>query len=122
MVRCAAMFTTPRKQIRLPPDEYLGTALSFVTICCQDRLSIFSESTRSMAAIEALRCEAKSRQFLVHAFCLMPDHIHFLAEGAAPNSDLLRFVAQVKQRTGYILRNDVTNELWQRRFYDHILR
>jgi REP element-mobilizing transposase RayT len=52
----------------------------------------------------------------------MPDHIHFLAEGTAPGSDLLRFVSQWKQQTGYMFRNDVPKELWQRRFYDHILR
>jgi len=52
----------------------------------------------------------------------MPDHVHFLLEGTSPGSDLLRFVAQWKQQTGYMFRNDVIKGLWQRRFYDHILR
>jgi putative transposase len=122
MVLCGGMFTAPRKQIRLPPDEYLGTSISFVTICCQDRLTVFTDDSRGRAAIEALRRVAQSQRFLVHAYCLMPDHVHFLAEGTAPGSDLLRFVSQWKQQTGYMFRNDVIKGLWQRRFYDHILR
>jgi hypothetical protein len=48
------MFVAPRKQIRLPPDEYLGTAISFVTICCENRLVIFQHAGRATAAVEAL--------------------------------------------------------------------
>jgi putative transposase len=116
------MFTAPRKQIRLPPDEYLGTAISFVTICCENRLMFFRDESRSQAAIDALRRVSQSMQFLVHAFCFMPDHVHLLLEGTAAGSDVLRFVAQWKQQTGYLFRNDVPKGLWQRRFYDHILR
>ena len=116
------MYTTPRKQIRLPPDEYLGTSISFVTICCQNRVPVFADGTRSAAAIEALKRVSQSMQFLVPAFCFMPDHVHLLMEGTAPGSNLLRFVAQWKQQTGYMFRNDVSRKLWQRRFYDHILR
>jgi REP-associated tyrosine transposase len=116
------MSTTPRKQIRLPPNEYLGTAISFVTICCGNRVPVFRDPNRSNAAIEALKRVAQLMQFLVHAFCFMPDHVHLLMKGTAPCSDLLGFVAQWKQQTGYMFRNDVLKGLWQRRFYDHILR
>ena len=116
------MFTTPRKQIRLPPNEYLGTGTSFVTICCENRLIIFENASRGNVAIEALRRVSQSMRFLVHAYCLMPDHVHFLVEGTAPGSDLVRFVNQWKQQTGYLFRNDLPKGFWQRRFYDHILR
>jgi putative transposase len=116
------MFFAPRKQIRLPPDEYLGTAISFVTICCERRISIFQDASRSIVAIEALRRVSQSMQFLVHAFCVMPDHVHFLMEGTAPGSDLVRFVNHWKQQTGFLFRNDLPKGFWQRRFYDHILR
>ena len=116
------MFLAPRKQIRLPPDEYLGTAISFVTICCENRLVIFQNAGRSSAAVEALRRTSQLMHFLVHAFCLMPDHAHFLVEGTTPGSDLVRFVAQWKQQTGYLFRNELPKGFWQRRFYDHVLR
>jgi putative transposase len=116
------MFLAPRKQIRLPPDEYLGTAISFVTICTENRLAIFHNASRSNTAVEALRRTARLMQFLVHAFCLMPDHAHFLVEGTSASSDLLRFVSQWKQQTGYLFRDELPKRFWQRRFYDHILR
>jgi putative transposase len=116
------MFIAPRKQIRLPPDEYVGTAISFVTICSADRTVIFQDASRSNIAIAALRHASQLQYFLVHAFCLMPDHVHFLLEGTTPGSDLVRFVARWKQQTSYLVRHDLPKGFWQRRFYDHILR
>jgi len=122
MVQYPHMFLAPRKQIRLPPDEYIGTAISFITICCENRLAIFQDASRSNAASAILRRASQSMQFLVHAFCLMPDHVHLLLEGTAAGSDLVRFVAQWKQQTGYLFRHELPKRFWQRRFYDHILR
>jgi len=116
------MFIAPRKQIRLPPDEYLGISISFVTICSEHRIPIFHHASRGNIAIAALRDVSRSLQFLVHAFCLMPDHVHLLVEGTTPGSDLVRFVARWKQQTGYLFRHDLPKRFWQRRFYDHILR
>jgi putative transposase len=116
------MFIAPRKQIRLPPDEYLGTATSFVTICCENRLVVFQSVSNGNVAIEALRRVSQTMQFLVHAYCLMPDHVHLLVEGITPSSDLAKFVRQWKQQTGYLFRNELPKGFWQRRFYDHILR
>jgi putative transposase len=116
------VFTTPRKQIRLPPGEYLGTAISFVTICCEDRIAIFQDPKRCRVAIDSLRRTSQAMQFLVHAFCLMPDHVHLLVEGISPGSDLVRFVSQWKQQAGYLFRKELRKGFWQRRFYDHILR
>jgi len=52
----------------------------------------------------------------------MPDHLHFLAEGMANGSDLVKFVDAFKQRTAYEFRRSHRQQLWQTRFYDHILR
>src|SRR5712672_4026036 len=90
------MFFTPRKQIRLPPDEYLGPAISFVTICCESRRIIFQDPGRCKVAIEALKRTSQEAQFSVHAYCLMPDHVHFLLEGTGPGSNLVKFVSQME--------------------------
>ena len=116
------MFIAPRKQIRLMPDQYIGRAIYFVTICTQGRLPIFNDANRCKAAIEALNRTALSAQFLVHAFCVMPDHAHLLLEGGGAGSNLVKFVNQWKQLTGYLFRNELHRSFWQRRFYDHILR
>jgi putative transposase len=61
-------------------------------------------------------------KFLIHAYCFMPDHVHFLVEGQAPSSDLVQFVGQWKQTTGYLFRNDLPSRFWQKRFHDYVLR
>ena len=116
------MFIAPRKPIRLMPDQYIGRAIYFVTICSEGRRPIFNDADRCVIAREALWRVADGAAFLVHAFCFMPDHVHFLAEGETPGSNLVKFVNQWKQLTGYLLRGDVPRGFWQRRFYDHILR
>jgi putative transposase len=116
------MFVAPCKQIRLPRDQYLGTKIYFVTICCEDRRAIFLDANRAERAIEALKRISKAMRFLVHAYCLMPDHVHLLVEAQSATSNLIKFVAQWKQSTGYLFRHELPRRFWQRRFCDHILR
>src|SRR2546423_5073217 len=116
------MSTAPRKEIRLPRDEYIGPKIYFITICCEDRFPIFNDGALAKIAIEALRRISESQKFLVHAFCIMPDHVHFLLEGTVATSDIVIFVARWKQFTGYAFREQLPPRFWQRRFYDYVLR
>ena len=51
----------------------------------------------------------------------MPDHVHLLLTGA-DDADLLRFVKDFKQRTGYAYRRANAKALWQKSYYDHVVR
>lgn len=112
----------PRKNIRLTRDEYVGKRIYFLTICAEELRSIFKDSARAKATIEELRKVADRMKVLVHAFCVMPDHVHILVEGQTPNTDVVKFVTQWKQGTGYMFRHELPPRFWQRRFYDHVLR
>ena len=59
---------------------------------------------------------------MIDAYCLMPDHLHFLAVGITPSSNFLRFVESFKQKTAYLYVQKTHLRLWQRNYYDHILR
>jgi hypothetical protein len=52
----------------------------------------------------------------------MPEHVHFLAAGRSDASNLIQFVKAFKQATGYAWRERSRGPLWQKSFYDHILR
>jgi REP element-mobilizing transposase RayT len=69
-----------------------------------------------LAAISAA-CE-----FNIHAYCLMPDHLHFLAEGRTDSSDLLEFVSDFKRQTSFDWNKRSEFPLWQKKYYDHVLR
>jgi len=110
------------KNIRLPAPRYRGTQWHFVTMCCADRRREFAAPGRASWIVDELRQQADTHRFAVHAYCAMPDHLHALAMGTEAASDLLRFVKSLKQRTGYEFRKTFRRDLWQKKFYDHILR
>jgi putative transposase len=109
-------------RIRLPSGNYLGRQTYFVTICCADRRPVFANPVAGRWALAELFASASKHFFSLHCFCLMPDHLHFLAKGTADDCDLTKFVHVFKQRTSYEYRKRHQRQLWQTRFYDHILR
>jgi putative transposase len=111
-----------RKNIRLAPLNYLGYGTYFVTICTHDRIPHFADTSLGHVTLGHLISLSGRHSFLLHAFCLMPDHLHLLAEGSSPQSNLLRFITAFKQRTAFAHKNRADDPLWQTKFYDHILR
>jgi putative transposase len=111
-----------RKSHRLDPQEYLGEKWSFVTMCCEQRKPVFLSSDKAKWIIEVLRAEALLHQFAVDAYCVMPDHMHFLAFGKVPTSNLLVLANSLKQKSGYVYQKELGLRLWQKNYYDHVLR
>jgi putative transposase len=110
------------KNIRLPRANYVGQQHYFVTICCFNRRRIFTDRSRCSWLLDGFRSENASRDFAIHAYCLMPDHFHFLVEGLDPTSDLLNLIKSFKLKTSRAYIRQTGQVLWQRRFFDHILR
>ena len=110
------------KYPRLPADNYLGRRLTFVTICTAERRPVFTDLTTGQWALGKLLDIAAQYSFSLHAYCLMPDHLHFIAVGATNSCDLPKFVHAFKQRTGFGYHQLHQKQLWQTRFYDQILR
>jgi putative transposase len=52
----------------------------------------------------------------------MPDHLHFLAQGLDGRADLLRLLKSFKIKSSRTYERECGQILWQRRFFDHILR
>ena len=111
-----------RKPHRLPLEEYCGEKWYFVTLCSEKRAPILVDPRIAKWLIETLRRESEVQGFLTDAYCLMPDHLHFLAVGVTPSSNFLRFVKSFKQKTAYRYLQKTGSRLWQRNYYDHILR
>jgi putative transposase len=111
-----------RKNKRLTPPSYVGRGIYFVTVCCEKRCPVFvTESAGTWLVKWLTRCAAQ-HEIAVHAYCVMPDHLHVLAEGTNENCDLVRFVSEFKQQTGYLYQRKAKKRLWQARYYDHVLR
>jgi len=97
------------KNIRLPLDRYVGTAWFFVTFCCENRKKIFLEPTRAQWFLDDLRSDALSHALAIHAYCVMPDHVHLLSQGLTPTSDLFRCLTALKKRTGFTYKQETSH-------------
>ncbi len=110
------------KNIRLPLDRYVGTAWFFVTFCTERRKQIFLDPTRAQWFVDNLRCEALTHTVALHAYCVMPDHVHLLTQGLTPTTNLLRFLKSLKRKTGFAYKQQTNQQLWQKKSYDHAVR
>jgi putative transposase len=111
-----------RKPIRLHPLRYVGQLSYFITFCCARRRPVFADARLAAWFVRILREHANVHRFAVHAYCVMPDHFHALLYGLDPSCNLLALVKTLKQTTAHEYQQARHHPLWQKRFYDHILR
>jgi putative transposase len=112
----------PHKNIRLPGSHYVGQREYFITICCDGRRAVFREPAKALWLIDELRRHSTRHHFAVYAYCVMPEHFHALVRGLELGSDLLVFLKAFKQETAYEFQRKFHAALWQKKFYDYILR
>src|SRR5258705_36608 len=90
-----------RRVARLSPENYFGRQTYFVTICCDHRAPFLRTPATAQSVLAVLLQCAATHSFLLHAYCLLPDHSHVLAEGLHERSDLREFIRVFKQRSAF---------------------
>ena len=110
------------KNIRLQRFNYVGRRCYFITLCCFERHPVFANPGRRTWLLDIFRAESVARFFAIHAYCIMPDHFHFLVKGQEVSSDLLEFVKSLKIKSSRLYQSETSQVLWQKKFFDHILR
>ncbi len=69
-----------------------------------------------------LRQCAGQFSYRLFAYCLMPDHLHLLVAPKNSKTSVSEFVRHFKSRTAFVFKAQGGGQLWQRGFYDHIVR
>ena len=110
-----------RKKNRLARDVYDGPGTFSVTVSTSDRRKHFTNAANVELCRYALTEAADSQRFIVLAYVFMPDHLHLLVEGTEA-SNLIQFMTAFKQLTEYRFRRAGGERLWQKGYYDHVLR
>jgi putative transposase len=116
-----------REQIhRLSPTLYLGQIAISFTACIKGRIPILND-IEVFDALTKILIETLKRWYCdAHVFLFMPDHCHLLIQGNKDESNLLGFMKDFKQRSGYWFSQRrlkaAATAKWQKDFYDHILR
>ena len=111
-----------RRPPRLADSEYIGAVRIFLTMCTLQRTRIFITS----ATVDNVRAEmlrtGESYGVEIIAYCFMPDHVHALIQGLAEDSNLLKWMKMLRQRSGHCYRTRNRRRLWQEGYVDRFLR
>ena len=95
----------------------------FVTVCCAKRHQIFVSPPSVRIAVECLQRTQRRLQWQAHKICLMPDHVHLLLSPLENREQSLSpFIQCWKSCVTMRLRQSVAGQIWQREFFDRLLR
>ena len=111
-----------RKPNRLPAGRYRGKQFFFVTICVQERKPVFSDARLVAQLSQVLTESCMKCGFGLYAYCFMPDHVHIEVVGLQDAANLQELVRAFKGVAARVARDFRVRNLWQKGFYDHILR
>ncbi len=110
-----------RRSLRLLSHDYAESRPYHVTWGTRrGRPILLADTARAVA--DCIEAEADRTPADLYAYCVMPDHVHVLLV-PRERGNVIRFVQAVKSRTAraYIALGG-TEKLWQRGFYDRIVR
>lgn len=135
-----------RKRIRLDSYDYSDNGVYFITICTKDKKKLFWNKSSPCgseivypdclsyygkivySAIENIHCIYSYAQ--VNVFTVMPNHIHLLLSItndvmensgrmiSAPTKNISTIIGQLKRSVS----KEIGKPIWQKSFYDHIVR
>jgi len=112
-----------RKNPRLRDFDYSQPYAYFLTICTRNKENFFSEPTLNLEIINCLKQERIEKEIAIYAYCLMPDHIHLLISPLEKGVNVSKFIGGFKSKTTRIAwKHGLKDQVWQGRFYDHIVR
>jgi putative transposase len=111
-----------RKTNRLKDFEYTNPFIYSVTICSYKKSKTFVNRDTVSESLKHLEKSAHRHNLQVLAYCFMPDHLHILVGSNNIQVSLINFIKYFKQKTGYEFKKKHHIKLWQKSFYDHILR
>lgn len=111
-----------RRRNRLPRSCYLGQQWYFITVCSSGNRATFSDGGLVGVLLDLLREQCHACSFDLYAYCFMPDHVHLLVAGQSDDSDAIKLLHDFKGIATARARRLGLRTLWEKGFYDHILR
>lgn len=118
------------RSIRLKNFDYASPGVAYhITIGTSQKQNIFTNPVTNQQIINVLKNSSALYGYHLIAYCLMPDHLHILIQAGENPKDLREFVRGFKSYCSIATRSVATPvatktnmKMWQRGFYEHILR
>jgi putative transposase len=111
------------RSLRLKGFDYSTPGAYFLTICSSEGQEVFCDPNLASEVIKSLKEHSKRYCYKIYTYCLMPNHLHILVglgEHARPVSQFMQCFKSLTTRMFWKLGGK--GKLWQRGFYDHIVR
>jgi putative transposase len=88
----------------------------FITSATASRRRLFQVEQNALLLIEILQEQRKKNRFKLHAFVIMPDHVHLLL-APSPEISLEKAVQFIKGNFSFRLKSQL--DVWERSFTNH---
>lgn len=121
-----------RRSIRIKDYDYSQEGLYFITICCKERNRILGIIEDNKVLInqygniiknELIALNQKYKNTNILKYVIMPDHIHFIIELMNGNKKTIGDIIKTyKSVTSKRINKIEPINLWQRNYYEHIIR
>src|ERR1043166_3631285 len=111
-----------KDSLRLRGFDYSWPRIYFVTIIAQHRQGRVLDERLAIATVASLRELRTQFHFNVYIYCLMPDSFHGLIGPGESGRTLGGICGAFKSLATREYWNWYDGKLWQRQFFDHIIR
>jgi len=121
-----------RKSIRIKEYDYSQEGIYFITICCKNRGNIFGNVKGTKVELnqfgqilykELINLNTRYNNSNILKYIVMPDHIHFVIELKSNNIKTIGDIIKTyKSITNKKINKIISMEVWQRNYYEHIVR
>ena len=104
---------------RLDPDMYhLLDEMVFITFCAHWHRSLAEEGT-ARQLVEVMGRMASKRGLRIHAYCVMPDHVHVVVSVQREGGDIEGWLRFAKREAAAVLS---APGMWERSYWDRHAR
>ena len=105
---------------------YIQNSIIFLTSITRNRNRLFSQKENTDLLLQIIKSVKLEIPFEIYAFVILPDHFHFLVRMKGDYVNFSKVLQLIKGRFthNYKKTHGLTGtvSLWQRRFWDHIIR
>lgn len=95
----------------------------FVTTVVKDREKLLVDESICSLILEDLEFYRRKYEFLLHAYVIMPDHLHLLLS-LKENGNISTVMHDFKSHTAQVINGILKRRgaLWQEGYHDHVIR
>ena len=91
----------------------------FITAVTANRRKLFQVESNANLLLDILNENRSKGRLLIHAFVIMPDHLHALI---TPTESIERSAQLIKGGLSFAIREQFKGTIWQEGFHEHRIR